>query len=164
LQSAAFLSFQRLGKEDAELLKLISDLTPSRTYYPQYSKSTVAVGWNSLPALSQYHGFSSAVFSILCQTNKLEALYDRPNKFVDPDKPVPSLVRTAFRNKVYYPQDLQSLQPSSSSIPKDVVYKSRDTATGKRPEHAAYQMSWSVWNDQPCLSRKWHNLWKALQS
>src|SRR6266404_2406434 len=165
LQSAAFLSFQRLGNDDAKLLRLISELTPRREYYPPFLKSTVAVEWNPLPALSQHHDFSPAVLSILAQAKKMEALYDKPNIFPVADRHASFLVRTAFRNKVYYPKDLQSpRRPSSSAVPKDVVYKSRDTATGQRAEHAAYQMSWSVWNDRPCLSRKWQKLWKALQS
>ncbi|KAI9432124.1 hypothetical protein H4582DRAFT_2084063 [Lactarius indigo] len=53
LQSAAFLSFQRLGNDDVKLLNLISDLTPIGAYYPPHLRSMVTVEWNDLPVLSQ---------------------------------------------------------------------------------------------------------------
>jgi len=166
LQSAAFLSFQRLGKEDAELLKLVSDLTPSREYYPPNTKSAVAVKWNSLPVLSQHHSFYSVVLSIFGHANDMQTLYRTPDIFKIPDRVASFLSWTASRNKVYYPQDSQHLRHLSSSIPKDAVYDSRGISISQSTvtERAAYQMSWSVWNDRPCLSRKWRTLWKAMQS
>src|SRR6266404_2721832 len=168
LQSAAFLSFQRLSKDDAKLLEMISDLTPSRAYHRSYSwpysdEPAVVVGWKGLPALSQHHDFYPAVLSIVGHANNMEALYNEPNVFQIPSRCASLLIRAASRNKAYYPQDLLSLR-RSSSIPNDVVYKSRDIANGQHAEHAAYRMSWSVLNDRPCLPRKWRNLWKALQS
>jgi hypothetical protein len=170
LQSATFLSFQRLGKDDAKLLNLISDLTPIRAYYPPHLTSMVTVKWNNLPILSQHHDFHPAVLSILDHAHAMEALYDNPVVFEIPRR-VPSLLtRAVSRNKVYYPHDLQSLRHSPSLILKDVTYKSRDVLVadgrGADSEYAAYQMSWSVWNDQPCLSRKSpaSGLWKEMQS
>ncbi len=163
LQSAAFLSFQRLGNSDAKLLDLISSLTPRRVYYPPHLQSMVTVKWGSLPVLSQHHDFHPAVLSILDHAHAMEALYGKPVVFQVPPQDA-LLKRTASRNKVYYPHDLQSLRHSPSSIPEDVVYESRDIVDGRGSEHAAYQMSWSVWNDRPCLSRKWIKLWDAMQS
>ncbi len=164
LQSATFLSFQRLGKDDAKLLDLISDLTPIRVYYPSHLRSMVTVKWNNLPILSQHHDFHPAVLSILDHAHAMEALYDKPDVFVIPRREASLLTRTASRNKVYYPHDLQSLRHSPSSISEDVAYKSRDVADGRGAEQVAYQMSWSVWNDRPCLSRKLPQLWDAMQS
>ncbi len=164
LQSATFLSFQRLGKDDAKLLDLISDLTPIRVYYPSHLKSMVTVKWTNLPILSQHHDFHPAVLSILEHAHAMEALYDKPDVFEIPRREASLLTRTASRNKVYYPHDLQSLRHSPSSISEDVAYKSRDVADGRGAEHAAYQMSWSVWNNRPCLSRKLLKLWDAIQS
>ncbi len=164
LQSATFLSFQRLSKDDAKLLDLISDLTPIRVYCPSHLKSMVTVEWNDLPVLSQHHDFHPAVLPILDHAHAMEALYDKPVVFEITLREAPLLTRTASRNKVYYPYDLQSFRHSPSSISEDIAYKSRDVADGRGAEHAAYQMSWSVWNDRPCLSRKVLKLWDAMQS
>ncbi|KAH9009784.1 hypothetical protein EDB84DRAFT_1163543, partial [Lactarius hengduanensis] len=164
LQSATFLSFQRLGKDEAKLLDLIGDLTPIRVYYPPHLKSMVTVEWNIPPVLSQHHDFHLSVLPILDHARAMEALYDNPVVFDIPPREVSLLTRTASRNKVYYLHDLQSLRHSVSSISEDVVYKSRDGADGRGAEHAAYQMSWSVWNDRPCLSRNFLKLWDVMQS
>ncbi|KAH9160220.1 hypothetical protein EDB89DRAFT_2117301 [Lactarius sanguifluus] len=164
LQSATFLSFQRLGKGDTKLLDLIGDLTPIRVYYPPHLKSMVTVEWNILPVLSQHHDFHLSVLPILDHARAMEALYDNPIVFDISPREASLLTRTASRNKVYYPHDLQSLRHSASSISEDVVYKSRDVADGRGAEHAAYQMSWSVWNDRPCLSRKFLMLWDVMRS
>ena len=164
LQSATFLSFQRLGKDDAKLLNLISDLTPIRSYYPPQVKSMITVKWSDLPILSQHHDFYPAVLVILDHAHAMEALYDNPVAFGTPRRETSLLTRAAFRNKVYYPNDLQILRHSPPSTSDDVVYKSRDVADGQDSEHVAYQMSWSIWNDQPSLSRDSHRLWDLMQS
>ncbi|KAI9450186.1 hypothetical protein BJY52DRAFT_1126070 [Lactarius psammicola] len=167
LKSAAFLSFQRLGNDDAMLLNFISNLTPSRAYYPPHLKSMVTVKWNDLPILSQHHDFHPAVLSILDHAHAMEALYDKPVDFEVPPQDASLLKRTVSRNKVYYPYDLQILK-RSSSIPKDTAYKSRDIADGRSAENAAYRMSWCVWNNRPYLSRKKTykplKLWDTMQS
>ena len=164
LQGATFLSFQRLDKDDAKLLDLITDLTPSRTYYPPHFKSMVTVKWNDLPILSQHHDFYPAVLAILDHAHSMEALYDNPVAFETPRRQGSLLTRAASRNKVYYPNDLQILRHSPPSTSEDVAYKSRDVSDGRGSEHVAYQMSWSVWNDQPSLSRDSHGLWDLMQS
>ncbi|KAH9017600.1 hypothetical protein EDB84DRAFT_1276503 [Lactarius hengduanensis] len=164
LQSATLLSFQRLGNDDAMLLDLISDLTPIRVYYPSHLRSMVTVKWNKLPVLSQHHDFHPAVLSILDHAHAMEALYDKPVVFVIPRREVSLLTRTAVRNEVYYAQELQSLRHSPSSLSDDVAYKSRDVADGRGAEHVAYQMSWSIWNDRPCLSPEPPQLWDVMQS
>ncbi|KAH8991107.1 hypothetical protein EDB86DRAFT_3065229 [Lactarius hatsudake] len=121
LQSAAFLSFQRLDEGDAKLLDLISNMTPPRVYYPPHLRSMVTVEWKSLPVLSQHHNFHPAVLSILGHAHAMEALYGKPVDFqVSPQDPS-LLKRTASRTQVYYPHDLQNSRHSSSSIPEDVA-------------------------------------------
>jgi hypothetical protein len=109
LQSATFLSFQRLGEDDAKLLNLISDLTPVRSYYPLNFKSMITVKWNDLPVLSQHHDFYPAVLAILDHAHAMEALYDNPIVFETPRRQASLLTRTASRTKLYYPNDLLSL-------------------------------------------------------
>ncbi|KAH9179663.1 hypothetical protein EDB89DRAFT_1841766 [Lactarius sanguifluus] len=165
LQSAAFLSFQRLDEnEDVKLLEAIGNLTPSRVYHPPHLRSMVTVEWENLPVLSQHHDFHPAVLSILDHARAIEALYDKPVVFKIPHREASLLTRAASRNNVYYPHDLQNLRHSHAPISEDVVHKSRDIADGQGAEHAAYQMSWSVWNDRPCLSRKSLKLWDTMQS
>ena len=162
LHSAAFLSFQRLGKDDAELLESISNLTPNRVFYPPHVRSMVTVEWNNLPVFSQHHDFHPAVFSILAYARAMEALYDKPVVFQIPRREASLLIRTASRNQVYYPRDLQSSRHTSAPISEDVIYESRDIADGRGAEHTAYQMSWSVWNNRPGHSHR--RLWHAMQS
>ena len=162
LQSAALLSFQRLSEFDAKFLKLISDLTPHREYYSHLSMTKVL--WNHLPVLSQHHDFHPAVLPIIDHAHSMEALYDKPVVFGVPPREESLLNRAASRNRVYYPHDLQIPRYASSSIPKDVEHRSRDATDGGSEEHAAYQMSWSVWNAKPYLPRKWLKLWKKLRS
>ncbi|KAI0296910.1 hypothetical protein B0F90DRAFT_1819762 [Multifurca ochricompacta] len=166
LRSAAFKSFQRLGDydEDAKLLGLISDLTPRRVYYPPHIKSMATVEWANLPALSQHHDFHMAVRSILDHAHAIEALHKEPVTFAISERDESLLHRTAFRNQVFYPQELQNSRQPPLRVPDDVIYKSRDIVDGNSPEHAAYQMSWSAWNDKPSPSRKWLKMWPAIQS
>ncbi|KAH9036252.1 hypothetical protein EDB84DRAFT_1560971 [Lactarius hengduanensis] len=163
LQSAAFLSFQRLGKDDARLLRLIGSLTPSRVYYLPHLQLMVTVEWNDLPVLSQHHDFHPAVLSILDHARAMEALYDEPVNFNIRPRDPSLLNRAASRNRVYYPH-VQSSRYSSSSIPEDIAYKSRDVADGGSAELTAYQTSQSVWNGRLCLSRNWYEIWNAMQS
>ncbi|KAF8260775.1 hypothetical protein EI94DRAFT_1747586 [Lactarius quietus] len=165
LRSAAFLSFQRLDNDDARLLHLIAELTPSREYYPPHLQSMVTVEWNDLPVLSQHHDFHPAVISILDHAHAMEALTDNPVVFEVPPRQVTLLSRAAFRNRVYYPHDLQSSRYSPSSIPEDdIAHMSRDLADGESAEHVAYQTSWSVWNAKAYLPLKWLNLWDEIES
>ncbi|KAH9169118.1 hypothetical protein EDB89DRAFT_2073314 [Lactarius sanguifluus] len=164
LQSAAVLSFQRLGKNDSRLLRLIGSLTPNRVYYLPHLQLMVTAEWNDLPVLSQHHDFHPAVLSILDHARAMEALYDEPVNFNIRPRDPSLLNRAASRNRVYYPHDLQSSRYSSSSTPEDIAYKSRDVADGESAELTAYQTSQSVWNGRLCLSRSWYELWNAMQS
>ncbi|KAI0297846.1 hypothetical protein B0F90DRAFT_1669305 [Multifurca ochricompacta] len=166
LRSAAFKSFQRLGDydEDAKLLGLISDLTPRRVYYPPNINSMATVEWADLPTFSQHHDFHTAVRSILDHADAIEALHKEPVTFAISERDEASLRRTAFRNQVFYPQELQVSRQPSFQVPDDVIYKSRDVTDRNSPEDAAYQMSWSTWNAKPSPSPEWLQLWQAIQS
>ncbi|KAH9051484.1 hypothetical protein EDB87DRAFT_1582498 [Lactarius vividus] len=163
-QSAAFLSFQRLDVGDAKLLDLISNMTPPRVYYPPHLQSMVTVEWKSLPVLSQHHNFYPAVLSVLGHAHAMEALYGKPVDFQVSPQDSFLLKRATSRTQVYYPHDLQNSRHPSSSIPEDVAYESRDIVDERSPERAAYQMSWSVWNDRPCFFRKCTELCDAMKS
>ena len=162
LRSAPCRSFQRLDYHDAKLLELISNLTPDRTYYPPHLQSMATVKWNDLPTLSQHSDFYRIVCSILDHARALEALYDQPAVFVfdTSDRNQLLLNRAAFRNKSYYPSDLQISEKSSSL--DDVKYRSRDISSRGTAENVAYRTSWSIWNTRPSLDRKLSNLWDLM--
>jgi hypothetical protein len=164
LRSAACRSFQRLDGHDAKLLKLISNLTPNRVYYPPHLQSMATIKWNDLPALSQHHDFYRVICSILDHARELEALYDRPTDFVAPHRNQSLLNRAALRNKSYYPSDLQISEKSSSL--DDVKYRSRDISSLRNAERVAYRTSWSIWNDKPSLDRRSPGLglWDLMSS
>jgi hypothetical protein len=162
LRNAACRSFQRLDAYDAKLLELISNLTPDRAYYPPHLQSMATVKWNDLPALSQHHDFYRVICSILDHARQLEALYDQPTVFETPHRNQLLLKRAAFRNKSYYPSDLQISEKSSSL--DDVKYRSRDISSRGNAEHVAYRTSWSIWNARPSLDRKLPNLWDLMNS
>ena len=162
LRSAACRSFQRLDSQDAELLQLISNLTPKRGYYPPYLQSMATVKWNDLPILSQHHGFWETASTILDQARVLEALYDQPTTFDSQYRDLLLLNRAASRNKLYYPSDLQiSELPSSLD---DVEYISRDVLNCETDEDVACRTSWSIWNFQPSLKRRSREIWNVMKS
>jgi hypothetical protein len=162
LRSAACRSFQRLDGYDAKLLKLISNLTPDRVYYPPHLQSMATVKWNDLPVLSQHHDFYRVICPILDHARELEALYDQPTVFDTPHRNQSLLKRAALRNKSYYPSDLQIWEKLSSL--DDVKYRSRDISSRGNTEHVAYRTSWSIWNARPSLDRKLPNLWDLMIS
>ena len=153
LQSATFLSFQRLGEDDAKLLCSIGDLE--------------WIGADNPSVLSRYHDFRAAVLSILNHANSIEILYTKSVYFgIDNIDRGSFLYHAASRNRVCCPHDLHTLRHSFSSTPNDIVYESRDLLDeqGKSAELAAYKTSWSVRNAQPWLPLKWRKLWNKMQS
>ncbi|KAI0283264.1 hypothetical protein BC826DRAFT_1110222 [Russula brevipes] len=164
LRSAACISFQRLGVHEAELLKSISNLSPNRVYYPPHLQSMVTVKWNNLPALSQHHGFYRTACSLLAHARELEVLYDQPAVFNIPDRDQSLLNWAAFRNKSYYPSDLEISEQSSPSSLDDVQYRSRAVSDDGTAEHVAYRTSWSMWNARPSLNGRVSDLWDMMNS
>ena len=163
LRSAACRSFQRLKTPEAELLELISHLSPDRVYYPPHRQSMATVKWNDLPALSQHHDFCRIVSSLLDHANALEALYDQPVVFHALDRDQFLFDRAASRNKSYYPSDLHVSEQASS--PDDVEYRSRDVLDMKETtEHVAYETSRSIWNGQPSVDGRSRSLWELMKS
>ena len=162
LRSAVCRSFQRLEGYDAKLLESISNLTPDRVYYPLHLQSMATVKWNDLPALSQHNDFYRNVCSILDHARALETLYDQPAVFDTPDRNQSLLNRAAFRNKSYYPSDLQVSEKTSTL--DDVKYRSRDISGHGTVEHLTYRTSWSIWNARPSLDHKAPNLWDLMNS
>jgi len=162
LQNASCRSFQRLDIKQAKLLRRIGDLTPERAYYPTHLRSMATVEWNDLPTLSQHHDFFRVVCSIFDHARALEVLYDPPAIFNTSTRDPSLLNRAAWRNKSYYPSDLQTLE--QPLCPNDVTYVSRDLSDLGNDEHVVFQTSRSIWNGQPSLDPTSRNLWDAMNS
>jgi hypothetical protein len=164
LQGAGCRSFQRLDPESANLLCWIEELSPGRSYVGGSTdlQSMVNMKWNELPALSQHHDFSWMARSLFEHAYTLEDLYDRPRRFRSLDHNLTLLNRTAYRNKVYYPSDLHTAEPSSS--PYDIEYRSRDVPNPSTGENVAYRTSWSILNSQPSLDHALPELWDLMNS
>jgi hypothetical protein len=136
------------------------------------------VKWNDLPALSQHDGFFQIASSIFDHARALEILYDPPAVFETSYRNPSLLSRAAYRNKSYYPSDLQILE---QSFPDDVIYRSRDLSdldtinSSKKKkkknlsdlgtaEHVAFQTAWSIWNGKLSLDAGSPNLWDVMTS
>jgi hypothetical protein len=164
LESASCRSFQRLGVQEATLLKLISNLTPERDYYPRHLRSMATVKWNDLPALSQHHDFFRTTCTLFDYARSLEVLYVQRVAFGNFSRNQSLLTRAASRNKSYYSFDLRRLD--QALYPADVIYQSRDISDLEAAEHVAFQTSWSIWNYRPSLDC-WlpiRNLWDLMNS
>jgi hypothetical protein len=176
LQSATCTSFQRLGIDEAKLLRSISNLSPERCYSSEsnsFKRGPMAtLKWNNdLSTLSQHHDFSRIVRSILDHARALETLYDPPTVFDSSNASKPEresdqtlLIRAAFRNKSYYPSALYI--PEELSSPGDVKYTSRDMSVHGTAEHAAFRTSWSLNNGLPSFDETIsdRDLWDVLNS
>ena len=149
LRSASCRSFQRLDVQEAQLLELISNLSPIRLYYSRHIQSMATVKWNDLPALSQHHDFFPAARSLLDHARTLETFYSPSTSFNTSSRNQTLMNRAACRNKLYYPSDLHSLGQSSSH--DDVEYMSRDVSDLGNAEYVTFQTSWSLWNTQPLI-------------
>ena len=167
LRSASCRSFQRLGGEEAEMLKLISFLTPYRDEN-NFLGVIAKVTWKDLPALSQHHDFFLAVHSLHGHARALETLYSDDKPAFDDfgifgiGRNSLLLNRAAFRNRSYYPSDFHiSGRPS---FPGDVEYRSRDISVLGTTEHTVFQTSWSIWNGRPSLDRGSSDLWDLMKS
>jgi hypothetical protein len=160
LRGAACRSFQRLDVHEADLLKLINNLSPVRHLSLLWAAE---VKWNDLPALSQHDDFFLAVRSIFDHAVALEELYDQPVDFPILYHSQLLVNRAASRNKPYYPSALHMSGQLPSPSPSDVEYLSlagvaHDDRDG---EYVAYRTSWSIWNARFSVN---DDLWNVMNS
>lgn len=84
LHSAAVRSFRRLKKDEADLLRKIASLIPSREYYPKGKTVMQKVIWHDdLDALAQHAGLALAAKAILSQAENLSFLCGENLKYPD---------------------------------------------------------------------------------
>ncbi|PPQ64858.1 hypothetical protein CVT26_002576 [Gymnopilus dilepis] len=129
LAGAASFSFQKLTQAEVELLKLIGNLTPKRSYHTPHEKSMQKTAWvNLLPALSQHGGFYLTVKKILNHAGSL-AMFNSPKAGTEPDLRFKTdteaylMDRAMHRAAIYY--EISSLLQPSGSF--DRTYSARDS-------------------------------------
>jgi hypothetical protein len=76
LNSAAVRSFHTLSDQNIRLLKVVAELSPSRTFYPANLRVMQQIEWDrNLPTLSQHSGLRYAVDQILHQIKKMSLFH-----------------------------------------------------------------------------------------
>lgn len=152
LGSAGCLSFQRLGSEEAEILRLINALTPRRVFYPAELKVMQTVKWSSLPPTAQHCNFLLHTQSIMEYAQRLHSF---PGQ--SPSDPVQFeaiaskhlLDRASSRCTAFYPS---TILPMLLFGAEDSVYVSRDCQcyTDKSSPHLA-EVASAIFNWSPSL-------------
>jgi hypothetical protein len=131
LGSASCQSFQRLGANEADILRHINSLTPNRVFYPPHKQVMQTVVWSTLPSLSQHYGFFMITQSIMKYAELLD-VFDVSESgghgSLSEDhswsrKDVHLLERAALRNATLYTEEFKGLQPMPDA---DTVHISRD--------------------------------------
>ncbi len=123
LHGAGCFSFQELVKADIELLRLIAEISPIRSYYPPHLRTMQTTEWSSrLPILSQHRLFDSAVSKIIDHSLSLSVFPELRQAATSPwqSRSDPILTVRAGRHAVYYQGDAGS----SSNV--DRICYSRD--------------------------------------
>ncbi|KAF8602020.1 hypothetical protein BDV93DRAFT_584535 [Ceratobasidium sp. AG-I] len=160
LSEPATFSFGQITRGQAELLKLIGDLTPVRKYHLAGQKSIQNVHWANLSPLSQHYTFSAATESILryadvlCLFNPLN--FDPMSYIAKREQTL--LKRAARRSHMYYPPGITMRLSAvlNGDDMKDCPYTGRDCnltewAQAKHTAFWASHLAYSRWN-QPTFT------------
>jgi len=130
LRAAATWSFQTLDTRgaEAELFKLIADLTPKRVYYPQHMKFMQQVKWNDdLSPIAQHDEFHTIVDAVSTHASRFhifhEDLPESSARYYQTTSGPELLERAAIRNASYRTEEFGGSLATSA---EDVVYVARD--------------------------------------
>lgn len=143
LRSAATWSFQKLEKEEIELLTLIASLTPTRVYYPQHLQVMQTVGWNCLSPVVQHDEFHTIVTSIFNHASRFH-IFRGGSKIVTYYEPKSSaylLSRAAIRNAVFRRDEFGG---SLLMNPKDAPYTARHIVSNSIEEARVWDVARAV--------------------
>lgn len=145
LRAAATWSFQTLDNEgvEANLLKLISSLTPRRIYYPEHLKVMQTVKWNCLSPISQHDEFYSIVSSIFAHASRFHVFREgsKGSEISTYSKETSDrhlLDRAAVRNARYRTEEFGGSLVTDS---KDSTYSSRDAVQDCKDEAQVWYIS-----------------------
>ncbi|KAF8244797.1 hypothetical protein K440DRAFT_665544 [Wilcoxina mikolae CBS 423.85] len=129
LRAAETWSFQTLDTrgEEAELFKLIADLTPKRVYYPQHMKFMQQVKWSCLSPIVQHDEFHVIVDAVSTHASRFHIFYeDLPEssaRYYQTTSKTELLERAAIRNASHRTEEFGGSLLTSA---EDVVYVARD--------------------------------------
>lgn len=145
LRAAATWSFQTLDNEgvEADLLKLISSLTPGRIYYPQHLKNMQTVEWNCLSPVSQHDEFYAIVSSIFAHASRFHIFREgsqepKVSTYIKETSDCNLLERAAVRNARYRTEEFGGSLVTNS---KDSTYLARDVAQNSKDEAQVWHIS-----------------------
>ncbi|QRW06895.1 kinase-like protein [Ceratobasidium sp. AG-Ba] len=146
LDEAATTSFEQIDIEQAQLLKLIGELTPQRVYYPVDRKVMQTTNWARLPAMAQHYAFSTAANNVLERARTLQLFsplgFDLEPYVVKIEETL--MKRAAYRNRIYYPPDTTCGLFGSFGMKSscDYLYEGRDLVSGDWTENGKY-VAWA---------------------
>lgn len=145
LRAAATWSFQTLDNEgvEANLLKLISSLTPGRIYYPEHLKVMQTVKWNCLSPISQHDEFYAIVSSIFAHASRFHIFQEgskgsKISTYFKETNDRHLLERAAVRNARYRTEEFGGSLVTDS---KDSTYSARDVAQSSKDEAQVWYIS-----------------------
>ncbi|KAI0480855.1 hypothetical protein GGR56DRAFT_688190 [Xylariaceae sp. FL0804] len=140
LRSAAIRSFTPLTTEHVELLLKISQLTPSREFYPSNEKVMQKVTWSSdLGFLAQHGGFQEAVDSIFANEKRLSVFSSESDtELPDLDASRHLLHRDNIRTAAFR---ISGFGAEKHTPRHDVIYSSRDRMWDSIQGARAFQVS-----------------------
>lgn len=87
LAQASTQSFMAFDNHEAELLKNLARLSPSRKYYPKHLKTMETVTWRKFPALQQHDRFFELVESIKARAASVQVFQQSQNSTLQLDMP-----------------------------------------------------------------------------
>ncbi|KAG8924460.1 hypothetical protein FRC02_010410 [Tulasnella sp. 418] len=166
LRSAAMLSFQKLGEDECRMLKQISGLTPSRTYYPTHLKGMQTVTWSkhAICPLAQHSDFYVLTRSIWEYATTLSWLteFRKDPQHVDSRETSDHLLqRAACRNALCYRHPVAtSVLPSEQH---DLLYQSRSRSTYTKEAEEVFNTSAMIFNWEARLASPCGDLFNALK-
>ncbi|PGH08675.1 hypothetical protein AJ79_05957 [Helicocarpus griseus UAMH5409] len=154
LDSAAVRSFDLLTAKNIEILSLISDLTPRRSYYPAEERTMQSVKWLSeLSFMSQHGGFFKSVASIFEQAERTKIFY--PGSFIQPpplnDVDSHLLERDCIRSSAFR---VSGFGAEDHTVAYDAVYQPRDRDQTSERGSKAFIISSIIYHGRTALHYK----------
>ncbi|KIW82284.1 hypothetical protein Z517_05311 [Fonsecaea pedrosoi CBS 271.37] len=141
LSSAAVRSFDRLHRENIDVLRRIALLTPGRSYYPAHERVMQIVKWTpELSFLAQHGGLYKGVQRIFDQAERTKVFY--PGSYVEPpalDHVQPDLLdRDRIRSSTF---DVSGFGAEDHTVTCDSIYSARDRGQNSSQGSNAFLMS-----------------------
>lgn len=145
LRASVTWSFQTLDRKgvEANLLKLISSLTPNRVYYPVHLNVMQTVKWKCLSPVSQHEEFHSIVSSVFAHASRFHIFQEgskgsEASSYDKEKRDHHLLEKAAIRNASYRTEEFGGSLAKNS---KDSIYSARDLAQNSEEEAEVWYVS-----------------------